>query len=242
MTLGVISEAPGLDSRLHGSQRGSSRETLMTMSVKLRRRVALGLAAGAVVVAVVTVFAAVDGGPGAGGHVHLWTLAHPFVGVAIAGAMLVGAAQLAVQHRIRRLSSQAAAALITVFALCSGEAAHYGTFSDLSEASVVATSVKFEIVSYRSAGFFSSDTIVLRLRTREGIASREGRDDLACFITPESGAGPEWLFGRAEVTGKDEIAVFAKDGTMWRIRFNARTLSAVEPLDRCRDAPDIMDD
>lgn len=192
--------------------------------------------------ATVTVLAAVDGGPGAGGHVHLWPLAHPFLGVAIAGAMLAVAAQLAVRHRVRRLSSQVVAALVTVVALCLGMAAQSPGFSDFSEESVVATSADFEIVSYRSAGFFSSDTIVLRLRTREGVASREGTADLACFIVPESGAGTEWLFGRAEVTGKDEIAVVAKDGTMWRIRFNDRTLSAVGPLDRCRDAPDIMAD
>ncbi|WP_327002697.1 hypothetical protein OHA72_47600 [Dactylosporangium sp. NBC_01737] len=59
---------------------------------------------------------------------------------------------------------------------------------------------------------------------------------------PESGAGPEWLFGRVDVTGKDEIAVTAKDGTVGRIRFNDRTLTAVEPLDRCSGAPAMMAD
>jgi hypothetical protein len=214
----------------------------MTMTVELRRRIALGLTVTAIAGAAVTVLAAVDGGPGAGGHVHLWPLAHPFLGVAVAGAMLAVAAQLAVGHRARRLSSQAVAALITVAALFLGWAAHTLRFSDFTERSVVANSADIEIVSYRSAGFFRSDTIVLRLRTRDGITSREGTADLACFIVPESGAGPEWLFDRADVTGKDEIAVTAKDGTVWRIRFNDRTLTAVEPLDRCGDAPDIMAD
>ena len=59
----------------------------MTMTVELRRRVALGLAMAAMVDATVTVLAAVDSGPGAGGHVYLWTLAHPFLGVAISGAI-----------------------------------------------------------------------------------------------------------------------------------------------------------
>jgi hypothetical protein len=37
--------------------------------------------------------------------------------------------------------------------------------------------------------------------SRNGIASREGGDNVACFIAPTSGSGPEWLFDRAAVTG-----------------------------------------
>jgi hypothetical protein len=214
----------------------------MTVSIEVRRRVALGLAVAAPVFAGVTILAAADGGPGAGGHIYLWALAHPFLGVASAGAMLAGAAHLAVQHRVRRLSAQVVAALVAVAALLAGMAAGNLSFLGVSDSSVVARSADFEIVSYRSPVLFSSDRIVLRLRTRDGLASREGTADLACFITPESGAGPEWLFGRAEVTGKDRIAAVAKDGTTWPIRFDARTLSAVEPLDRCHDAPDLATD
>jgi hypothetical protein len=202
------------------------------MTVEVRRRLALGLTAAAVATVTVTVHAAVNGGPGRGGHVYLWPLARPFLGVAIAGAMVAAAAQLAVQHRARRLSSQAAAALIAAAALCLGTLDHGLDMFALSGGSVVAASADFEVVSYRSPGFFSSDMVVLRLRTRDGIASREGRDDVACFISPTSGAGPQWLFDRAEVTGDDEIAVVAKDGTTWRIRFSTRTL-------RCRPARQV---
>jgi hypothetical protein len=57
-----------------------------------------------------------------------------------------------------------------------------------------------------------------RRRSREGLASREGRADIACFVVPSSGAGPEWFFGRAEFTARDEVAVYTQDGTMSRIR------------------------
>jgi hypothetical protein len=112
----------------------------------------------------------------------------------------------------------------------------------LSDGKVVATSAQFEVVSYRASGLFGSDTVVLRLRTRQGLTSREGSADIACFISPRSGAGPEWLFGRADVTGNDEVAVVTKDGTRWPIRFDARTLSAADPLDRCTNAPDMLTD
>ncbi|KKK00531.1 hypothetical protein LQ51_21330 [Micromonospora sp. HK10] len=80
--------------------------------------------------------------------------------------------------------------------------------------------------------------MVLRLQSREGIASREGIEDLACFIEESSGAGPDWLFGRASFVDNDEVAVSAKDGSSWRIRFDTKTLSAVNPVDKCTDAPD----
>ncbi len=218
------------------------------MTAKVRRRLALGLLVAAAATATATILAAVDGrqlevnSPN-GGHVYLRPLAHPFLGVALAAAMLATAAQLAVQHRARRFSSQAAAALIAAVALSLGMLVYsVGDMFALSDESAVATSADFKVVSYRSPGFLRSDATVLRVRTREGLASREGSENLACFIDPTSGAGPEWLFDRASFTGNDEIAVFAKDGTMWRIRFNTRTLSAIDPLDRCAGAPDAMAD
>jgi hypothetical protein len=177
------------------------------MTIEVRRRLALGLIVASAATLTVTVLAAVDGGPGRGGYVHLWPMAHPFLGVTLAGAMLAAAAQLAVQHRARRLSSQTAAALIVGVTMCLGTLAHPLDMFSLSEGSVVAASADFEVVSYRSPGLFSSDTIVLRLRTRDGLASREGRDNVACFIAATSGAGPAWLFDRAELPGDDQIAV-----------------------------------
>ncbi|MFG2041677.1 hypothetical protein [Dactylosporangium sp. NPDC048998] len=216
------------------------------MTTKVRRRLALGLLVAAAAIATVAILATADGGqlqvnPPNGGHVYLRPLAHPFLGVAIAAAMLATAAQLAVQHAARRFSAQAAAALVAAVALFLGMLG-YSMGDALSDESVVATSADFKVVSYRSPGFFSSDRIVLRVRTREGLTSREGSENLACFIDQTSGAGPEWLFDRASFTGNDEIAVFAKDGTMWRIRFNTRTLSALGPLDRCTEAPDAWAD
>jgi hypothetical protein len=215
------------------------------MTVKVRRWLALGLLVAAAVTATATILAAAYGGgsDGQGGYVYLRPLAHPFLGVSIAAALLATAAQLAVQHRVGRLSAQAAAAVVAAVASGMGALVYVqGDMFMVSEESVVATSAEFELVSYRSPVFLRSDEIVLRLRTRDGLASREGTEDLACFSVPTSGAGPEWLFDRASFTGNDEIAVVAGDGTMWQIRFNTRALSTVNSLDRCTAAPDYLAD
>ncbi|MFF4893584.1 hypothetical protein [Micromonospora chersina] len=102
----------------------------------------------------------------------------------------------------------------------------------------MATSPDFRLVSYRLPGVASSDNVLLRLQSREGIASRESIEDLACFMVERSGAGPEWLLGRAAFVDTDEIALSAKDGTTWRIRFDTKSLSPMSSVDRCTDAPD----
>jgi hypothetical protein len=113
-----------------------------------------------------------------------------------------------------------------------------GETFDPRPAGVVASSPDYEIMSYRIPVFFRSDVIALRLRSRAGLASREGRTDLACFASRESGAGVEWLFDRATFVDGNELRIFTKDGRVWPIRFDAKTLSAETKLDRCTNAPD----
>lgn len=176
---------------------------------------------------------------GLGGHVYLRPLAHPFLGIAFAAGMLATAAQLAVKRRALRVGSQMAVAVVAAAALFSGLLAEYlDDMFEVSGESVVATSPDFNLVSYRSPMLFHAGNIVLRVQSRQGLASREGSEDLACFIEASSGADPEWLFDRAAFTGSDEITVFAKDGRMWQIRFDTQTLAPVNPLDKCTDAPD----
>lgn len=211
------------------------------MTVTVRRRLALGLVVAASVIVGVTILAAVDGGYG-WGHIYLRPLAHPFLGTALAAGMLGVAAQLSVSRRVPRVGSQVAAAVVAAMALCSGLLVTWmeQTFG-VSGESVVASSPEFKLVSYHRPVLFRSGDIVLRVQSREGLASRESGQDLACFIDA-SGLGPEWLFDRASFTGAGEITVFTKDGTRWQARFDTTTLSPVQPLDRCTNAPDPMAD
>ncbi|MGR6316836.1 hypothetical protein Q2K19_08825 [Micromonospora soli] len=224
------------------------------MKLTLRRWLAVGLLVVAAMAVAVTVIANVDGvggfawrcdgggqlcfSPKRGGHIYLRPLAHPLLGIALAAGLVAAAAQLAVRHRVLRVASQAVVAVVAVAALLLGLLESLGPRVGASRDAVVATSPNFRLVSYRSPGFFSSGSVLLRLQSREGIASREGSESLACFIEASSGAGPEWLFGRASFVDNDEVALSAKDGTTWRVRFDTKTLSSVNRVDRCTDAPD----
>ncbi|WP_157743179.1 hypothetical protein [Micromonospora coriariae] len=220
----------------------------------LRRWLAVGLLVAAAVIVAVTVIANLDGvggfawrcdeggqlclSPKRGGHIYLRPLAHPLLGTALAAGLVAAAAQLAVKHRISRLASQTVAAVVAVAALLLGLPESLGPRLEASRDAVVATSPNFTLVSYRVPGLFSSGSVLLRLQSREGIASRESSESLACFMAERSDAGPEWLFGRASFVDNDEIALSAKDGTTWRVHFDTKALSSVNPVDRCTDAPD----
>ena len=141
------------------------------MAVEAGRGRALGLVVAAVVIAAVSVLASVDGGPGRGGHVHLWPLSHPFAGVAIAGGLVAVAARFGVRGGRLRTGTQIAAVLVAVAALGLGVLA--GWFGGGRPApSVVATSPDLQVVSYRIPTLILSDDVVLRLRTREGLGRR----------------------------------------------------------------------
>lgn len=173
-----------------------------------------------------------------GEHIYLGLLAYPLLGSALALLMLAAAAELVLQRARLRVGIQVAAAVLAFAAIC-GQT-YLLTFSGLwspSRESVAATSADFKIVVYRSPTLFGPGVFVLRLQSREGLASREGRKELACFIASDYDLGPKWHFDRARFTGRDEALVFAEDGTMWRIRFNGQTLVPVNPVDRCAEAP-----
>ncbi|MEU1840295.1 hypothetical protein [Micromonospora chersina] len=216
----------------------------------LRRWLTVGLLGVAAAAVAVTVIANKDGlgglarcegegllceSPKRGGHIYLRPLAHPLLGIALAAGLAAAAAQLAVGHRVFRYALQTVTAVVGTAALLLSMVPQIG---QPYRKAVVATSPDFRLVSYRLPGLFSSDSVLLRLQSREGIASRESIDSLACFMEETSGAGPEWLFGRAIFVDNDEIALSAKDGTTWRVRFHTKTLSSVNPVDRCSDAPD----
>ncbi|MCI4066072.1 hypothetical protein MRQ36_27410 [Micromonospora sp. R77] len=221
------------------------------MTPILRRWLTVGLLGLAAAAVAVTVVANNDGAgglawrcpgggllcesPKQGGHIYLRPLAHPLLGVALAAGLVAAAAQLAIRHRVARWALHTVTAVVAAAGLLLSMVPQFGqTYQD----AVVATSPDFKLVSYRWPGFFSSDKVLLRLQSREGIASRESIDSLACFMAAASGTGPAWLFGRARFLDDGEIALSAKDGTTWRIRFDTKTLSPVNPVDRCTDAPD----
>lgn len=234
---------------------GSAPDILPTVKLTLRRWLAVGLLVVAAVAVAVTVLANVDGvgglawcggevcmGPKRGGHIYLRPLAHPLLGIALAAGLVAAAAQLAVRHHVLRVASETVAAVVAAAALLLSLLPLLGPRFEPSRDAVVATSSNFRLVSYRSPGFFGSGSVLLRLQSREGIASRESSEDLACFIEERSGAEPECLFGRASFVDNDQIALSAKDGTTWRVRFDTKSLSSVNPVDRCTDAPDSAAD
>lgn len=177
-----------------------------------------------------------------GGHIYLRPLAHPLLGSALAAGLVAAAAHLAVRRRALRIALQTVAATVAAAATLLGLLSSVFPSFEESSDGVVAKSANFRLVSYRSPGFFGSGGILLKLQSRDGIGSREGSESLACFIEESSGAGPAWLFGRADFVGSDEIVLSAKDGTTWRVRFDAETLTSVNPVDRCTDAPDLAAD
>jgi hypothetical protein len=177
------------------------------------------------------------------GYIFLRSFDPPEMLLLVALTMLAAAAYVGIARRGMRI----AALTIMGLALATTAFTYYVSITwsfelDESDGSVVASSSTHDVVRYMRPGFFRSDAVVLHLRTRDGIASYERGEDLACFIEARSGAGPERLFGSASIIGDNTVRVTAQDGTAWDIRFDPDTLHAVNPVDRCIDAPDRAGD
>lgn len=73
---------------------------------------------------------------------------------------------------------------------------------------------------------------MVRLQSRQGLASREGAQDVACFMLPRPGGeGPRWYLERAEFTGDNRILLRTMDGQQWWIGFDPSDLSISNSLD-----------
>jgi hypothetical protein len=148
------------------------------------------------------------------GYIYLRLLAHPFAGVLTALVLITLACHLSLSP------------------------AFDNTLGETSGGSIVATSPDFKLAKYTYSGFFfDPGAIGLSIPTRDGLLSREGANDIACFAVPESGSDDGWLFGAARFVNDTTIAVTTKDGTIWTVSFSAATLGPNQRLDRCSNAP-----
>ncbi|GAA1404511.1 hypothetical protein [Catellatospora coxensis] len=96
---------------------------------------------------------------------------------------------------------------------------------------------RFEVVG-QSEGFITTFQ-VLRLRSREGLLSRES-PEIACFGNGTMDS-PEVLLGRLAFTGPAQVTLWSDDGGVGVVDFDPETLQPAHPYDRClvdtSDAP-----
>ncbi|REF96436.1 hypothetical protein DFJ67_2418 [Asanoa ferruginea] len=71
---------------------------------------------------------------------------------------------------------------------------------------------------------------VLRIRSQAGLFSREGDQDLACFVAPFDRLGPEDTFGTARFLSDHQIEIRTEAGQPWTTRFDPHTLLAASTL------------
>lgn len=178
----------------------------------------------------VGVFASVN----PGGHLYLERLAYPTFAVVLSAGMLAVAGRLGFRPRALRVGVVAVCTVVAAVALLNGllGSAVPHPF-EAARGSVVATSPSHRVVTYED--YFG--VTALRVQSRDGWASREGRTDLACFVGDSSEAAPGGVFDGAAFVGPNEIEVVTEDGRAWRLRFNPATLAPESMLDRCHYRP-----
>lgn len=106
---------------------------------------------------------------------------------------------------------------------------------------VVATSPGYEIVAHRvSAGWLTDHRLLLRLRSRDGLASRESGDNLACFLDNERDEPPQsWFLDRAEFVTGHAVRLHAANGFTWEVPFDPGTLAPGRLVDQCAVAAQL---
>jgi hypothetical protein len=173
-------------------------------------------------------------------YVYARAADHPHFIVGLAALMLAVAARLALARRALRVATYVLAGLVALqaFGLGAAQELLWASFGGgPTERGVVATSPAFEVVAYQGPVLFRSDVLVLRVRNRAGLLSREG-GEIACFMAPGTPVGSSWLLDQTRFTAPDRLRVSAADGTTWWLTFDTRSLNVAEELDRCTTAPD----
>ena len=194
------------------------------------------------VVAALAVAGAIAAGNNPRHYVHLIPYGRPgvVVTVLVVAPLLLGAAAwLVLRNRIAR-GIAAGVAVVLAVAMCAdgarftAEATAFGT--DPSSVTVlgVAPGGRFELVrlQYKSMGLGAD---IVRVRSREGLRSREAGQDLACFAVPfDHDTTPDRTYAAARFVGDTMVEVTTADGTAWTTTFDPHTLLAAQTLTYCR--------
>ncbi|MEU7819947.1 hypothetical protein [Catellatospora sp. NPDC049133] len=160
-----------------------------------------------------------------------------------AGALtVVGTRLLRFRSRWVRTTVVALPTLVGVVGLCAwGANVYMGSMfrPGPSETLAVSPDGRFEVVG-RKEGFLTTFE-VLRLRSREGLLSRES-PEIACFGNGTMDS-PEVLLERLAFTGPTQVSLWSDDGGIGVVDFDPETLQPAHPYDRCTvdmsGAPDI---
>jgi hypothetical protein len=212
----------------------TSRHTL-AMSPTGRRRIAIGLVITAPLIVAIAMAAHANQV-----YVYARVSDHPYLFVGIAALMLALAARLALARRTLRITTYVAVGLVAVPALgvfIVVNMAWAALGGGATEQGTVATSPHFEVVAYQGPVLFRSDILVLVVRNRAGLFSRDG-DEIACFMAPGTPVPSSWLFGQARFSAPDQLQISAADATTWWLTFDTSSLKVADELDRCTTAPD----
>ncbi|MFF5225753.1 hypothetical protein [Dactylosporangium sp. NPDC000521] len=194
--------------------------------------VMLGVAAGAVVVTVAAAVAA------NARYAAFAPLAHPFLTVFLAAVVAIVAVRGLMPESTRRLVTQAGTGLLGLLVGAAGLVAVSGEEYEPHAPTVVASGPDVRVVAWQQNVIVRQEQ-KLRLRSRDGLLSRDSTATVACFVN-DPYAGHEldaWTFASATVVG-DEIVAKTVDGQEWRVSFDAATLRPATPvIDRCTGAP-----
>nr|BFE57698.1 hypothetical protein GCM10020063_022240 [Dactylosporangium thailandense] len=195
------------------------------------------------VVAALAVAGAITAGNNPKHYVHLMPYGRPGAVVTVlvvAPLLLEAAAWLVLRNRIARGIS-AGIAVVLALAMCAegarftAGADSFGTDPRRVTVLGVGPGGRFELVRLQFSSIGLGADIV-RVRSREGLRSREAGQDLACFVVPfDHDAAPERTFASARFVGGTTVEVTTADGTAWTTAFDQQTLLAAQTLSYCRD-------
>jgi len=162
-------------------------------------------------------------------YVHLMTSTHDWhpLGVLAGSVVMLGVAGwLGMRSRaaVRATVSFAVLVLlaITVFGMLANLTQNIGILDRGEGPRVVAISPdgRYEIVVAYLGGFMGADTAVLRVRSRNGLLSRESTD-LGCV---QPAVSSERAVVSVAFTGPQEVTISAGGGRAWQARFDPETL------------------
>lgn len=202
----------------------------------MRRRTALVMLSAAAAAVAVTVLASVLA---ALRYAAFRPLDHPFLAGLLAMVVAIVALRGLRPEGTARLLQQTGLGLLAVVIGVAGLALGDQEFRPHHPV-VVASGPAVRVVAWR-AGTGARPQLLLRLRTSDGLLSRDAAEDVACFIDERQEAFASWAFASATVVA-DGLLVKTVDGQQWRVTFDPATLRPTTPaIDRCTGAPGYSD-
>ncbi len=176
--------------------------------------------------------------PNPRGYIYVDKFAHPVAGWFVSLITFALTAYIGISAKAARTAVLSVIATVIAVSACGWSMLSPFQTDPPTHRTVLATFHHYTLTRYTDRVNVGDDSYpakgyVLFVEYRDGIFSRAGHQEIACFVAPGEDADPSWTLASARFMNDNTVEMATRDEATWVASFTSDTLRPVTTVDRC---------